>query len=82
MWAGALCAADPVPDDWYATTGQEVARAVRVCAQCPLVDACRDAGEGETFGVWGGVPRQPLQVRVLGQALERERRAQAQTDSR
>lgn len=33
------------------------ARAVAVCAECPVRAECAEAGADERFGVWGGIPR-------------------------
>jgi len=44
---------------------------VRVCASCPLRLACATAGQGEGYGVWGGVPRDPAQIDALARAARR-----------
>lgn len=31
--------------------------AALACPACPILDACRHAGEHERFGVWGGIDR-------------------------
>ena len=28
-----------------------------ICATCPVFDLCKEAGEGERTGIWGGEPR-------------------------
>lgn len=47
----ALCVgADP--EIWFA--GNRRSEAKRICAACPVIDACRAAGDAEYRGVWGG----------------------------
>lgn len=56
---GAACAGDPSPGDWFASDDAErTARAVAVCGGCPVRLECLEAGAGEGWGVWGGVPRE------------------------
>ena len=31
-----------------------IAAALEVCRTCPVIEECRQAGEREWFGVWGG----------------------------
>ena len=38
---------------FFPAKGQSSAEAKALCSSCPVVDPCRDAGEGEV-GVWGG----------------------------
>lgn len=35
----------------------QFADAVKVCAGCPVIVECGEAGKGEHHGVWGGVPK-------------------------
>jgi WhiB family redox-sensing transcriptional regulator len=30
-------------------------RAAKICAACPVIEQCRQAGQGEPWGVWGGL---------------------------
>ena len=30
-------------------------RAAKICTRCPVIDQCREAGQGEPCGVWGGL---------------------------
>ncbi len=50
-----------------APTGAHAAysRALVLCASCPVVDPCREAGARERFGVWGGT-RPPNERRRRG----------------
>lgn len=50
---------------------------MRACRDCPVLTVCREAGEGERFGIWGGVPRDPAQQAVLEQVKATQRRANA-----
>lgn len=59
------------PDAWFAVDAATVRAAVRVCASCPLRLACATAGQGEGYGVWGGVPRDPAQIDALARAVRR-----------
>lgn len=55
----ALCVgADP--DIWF--DGRQRAEAQRICAACPVADACRAAGAEEYRGVWGGEPHMRKKV--------------------
>jgi WhiB family redox-sensing transcriptional regulator len=49
--------ADHDPEVWQATDKHTVTAAKRICAGCPIVDACRAAGlDGfEPVGTWGGL---------------------------
>lgn len=40
---------------------REIAR--RLCTGCPVINQCREAGQGERFGVWGGRDRTPRDQR-------------------
>lgn len=42
---------------WTSHDSSERARAARTCLACPVVEPCREAGAGESWGVWGGVDR-------------------------
>lgn len=44
------CQQDP---ELFFTPARE-AEAVAACSGCPLVEACGERGQGETYGVWGG----------------------------
>ncbi|MBN9759900.1 Sporulation regulatory protein WhiD [Pseudonocardia sp. Ae406_Ps2] len=65
-WHGAACRS--VPYDTHYPTAEpdspahtrQVARAKRVCAGCPVLDACREHAltVGEKWGVWGGLDEQ------------------------
>ena len=45
------------------------ARAARaVCAVCPVLEQCREAGLGEEYGIWGGTTERDRRI------LRRERR--------
>jgi hypothetical protein len=41
--------------------------AIRLCANCPVINECREEGKREAFGLWGGLPEghpeRPLSVR-------------------
>ena len=63
----------PPPDAWFDVDAATVRAVVRVCAACPLRLECAMAGEGEGYGVWGGVPRDPAQIDALARAERRER---------
>lgn len=47
------CAPDPEP--WFAAQPSIRARAARRCTGCPILQACREAGRDEIWGVWGGI---------------------------
>ena len=49
------CAGDPRPHSGYTFERQEVIN--YLCPSCPIREACHKAGEGERWGVWGGVDR-------------------------
>lgn len=39
--------------------------AVAVCAACTVIDECRQAGQDEAYGVWGGDVKQPRRLRTV-----------------
>ena len=56
-WVHASCTTHPEPDLWTSGNPADKARAMRVCAGCPVRTRCREAGRAETYGIWGGVDR-------------------------
>ncbi len=54
--AGGLCSQTD-PELFFPEPGANGRQAKKLCARCPLIDACLiDAvGRGETYGIWGGV---------------------------
>ncbi len=39
---------------WYLERGEPVTLAKAICAACPAAEQCRDAGQVEQYGIWGG----------------------------
>lgn len=52
-----VCANDP--DLWFSDHKTERRRAIELCHTCPLIRECREYGQTQEFGVWGGVLRTP-----------------------
>lgn len=52
-----LCRGSRFPDRWHSYTVEDVAKAKAVCAQCPVLSACREWGltHAEASGIWGGM---------------------------
>lgn len=52
-----ICSGDDEPDDWHSTEKHRVARAKRICMNCPVRVECLDYSirNDERFGVWGGL---------------------------
>jgi hypothetical protein len=48
------CSADTA-DAFYSDNPFEQQRALRLCACCPVLAACRELGAHEPFGIWGGL---------------------------
>ena len=48
-------------DAFFETETSRVDQARMLCASCPVIAECAEAGRGERYGVWGGVP---AEVRV------------------
>lgn len=44
----------PDRDAWTADAPEVLAEAAERCAPCPVREACRAAGRGESWGAWGG----------------------------
>ena len=42
---------------WTSEYQAEREQAAGLCAGCPVLQCCADAGQGEKFGVWGGHDR-------------------------
>ena len=57
-WAAAACHPDRYsdPDDVFfpGKSRKKLERALRVCALCPVIRQCAEAGKDEEVGVWGG----------------------------
>ena len=51
------CATADQPNDWHTPHRDAIARAKSVCATCPVLDECRDAGRDEPSGIWGGMTK-------------------------
>jgi len=49
----------PEGNVWLSDDPEARKTAATACQWCPVLDACRAAGAGETFGVWGGIDRRP-----------------------
>lgn len=70
-WDNAACRGASVvmfPQPRYGHTSHALwAAALAYCADCPVVEPCRQAGEDghETHGVWGGVIRQPARLHTI-----------------
>lgn len=46
------------PDWWFSDLADERVAAQQIClTECPLITACRAAGEAAQIGVWGGSAR-------------------------
>lgn len=56
-WAAQAACADSALDEFHADQGEAHATVKRVCAACPVVDACLQWAieNRERFGVWGGL---------------------------
>lgn len=39
----------------FTSDDRETRAAARLCTRCPVLAECARAGQGETFGIWGGV---------------------------
>lgn len=62
---------------FYSEEREDMRAAMRICASCPVRDACRETAmaEREFFGVWGGIPG-PYRRRVFRREDRARRRAQ------
>lgn len=60
------------PDLWFPARGEDPRPAKAVCATCPVIERCAEAGWAEYFGVWGG-----LSERARKRARHSARRAAA-----
>lgn len=52
----ALCAgSEELGDLFFATDGESIKQARRICAECPVTESCREYADaqGFTIGVWG-----------------------------
>jgi hypothetical protein len=41
------------------------AEATALCAGCPVINECGEAGRDESYGVWGGEVKQPRRLRTV-----------------
>jgi WhiB family transcriptional regulator, redox-sensing transcriptional regulator len=55
-WRSAAACAGLGPELFFDRSPRSVAGAKRICASCPVLDACAEHAHrtGETFGMWGG----------------------------
>jgi WhiB family transcriptional regulator, redox-sensing transcriptional regulator len=52
-------------------TAAAKAEAKAICESCPVLDACREYGQSEKFGVWGGMSLQDRKrVRRVARTLD------------
>jgi WhiB family redox-sensing transcriptional regulator len=45
------------PDLWFPGKGVNATVAKTICAACPVITQCGDAGLHEIHGIWGGLTR-------------------------
>lgn len=50
-----VCQQDP--DLWFSEVIADKRRAVSLCFECPFRVACLKDGEGQEYGIWGGVDK-------------------------
>lgn len=64
-WTERAACREVDPDLWFPERGDAEARkaAVRICATCPVVEPCREAGAGQ-LGIWGGQTERERGVQV------------------
>ena len=49
---------------FFSTAAQDITEALKTCARCPVVEPCREFGEKEAYGVWGGTTPRDRGFRV------------------
>ena len=54
--AEALCAQTD-PELWFPEKGKHHPQALQICFRCPVRAQCAEAGQGEEYGIWGGLTR-------------------------
>lgn len=54
------------PDLFFPAAGQPATEARAICATCPVIEPCYDAGRNEYYGVWGGTTRKERQMAEKG----------------
>ena len=70
----AACRKDP--ELWFAEDDISKARAKAMCSTCPLQAPCKELGQGNTDGIWGGVeasdlnPISPKQQEIAARRAE------------
>ncbi len=42
-------------DAFYPSRGQRPGPARELCARCPVIEDCAEAGRAEEYGIWGGL---------------------------
>jgi hypothetical protein len=67
------CLSDP--ERWTGDSYDARCAAALDCAPCPVLGPCRDADEGEAWGMFGGVDRTPTTRKGPGEAAHHIRRA-------
>ena len=50
-----VCQQDP--DLWFSKILADKRQAVSLCGECPFQAACLKDGEGQEYGIWGGVDK-------------------------
>jgi WhiB family redox-sensing transcriptional regulator len=43
------------PDTFHPSRGESVRELKAICAECPVIDPCREYGISEKHGIWGGL---------------------------
>ncbi|MBZ2197254.1 WhiB family transcriptional regulator [Ruania sp. N2-46] len=55
-WMRDAVCAEIAGDLWFPERGEGgIDAAVAICRTCPVMEQCREAGQGERFGIWGGI---------------------------
>ena len=58
---------------WLSDDPDERRWAARLCADCPAITECREAGQAEGFGIWGGIDRTPTKTSAQPARINRRK---------
>ena len=73
FWADEAACRGVDKDLFFPAAGKNATEAKAICAECPVLEPCREWGIGnETYGIWGGLSERERRTLRRGSTVLRE----------